>query len=238
MPQAIKTKLRSRNRDDRGAALVEAAFAMPLFFLIVFGIFEFSGMVLAKSTTSDIISNGTRAASISGNGAMGDQMILKNMSQSATGISGDTINRVIIWKAGTIDEKPPEACLNSPASLEDENCNVYISPDAPDGAFEKATLPNTQTGAEPVPTEANYWFGCTTGYTANKLDCGWYPQSRRVLERAPGVNCYVTPEKCESTDMIGIYIDVTHKHYTALFGTETQNTEYQVTKIEPSRYDR
>lgn len=52
-----------RRRDERGAALVETVLLLPLVFLIVFGIIEFSSAFHDASVTSDASRAGGRIAS-------------------------------------------------------------------------------------------------------------------------------------------------------------------------------
>jgi hypothetical protein len=59
--------VRARRRPDRGAAAVEAAFALPILLLIVFGIIDFGRMANAQINVTEAAREGARVASFGDN---------------------------------------------------------------------------------------------------------------------------------------------------------------------------
>ena len=58
-----------RDRDQRGAVVVEFALIVPLLLLVVFGIFEFGYMLNRDTIISNASRDGARVASLNGTGA-------------------------------------------------------------------------------------------------------------------------------------------------------------------------
>ena len=242
---------RRARRGDRGATMVEAAFVMPVFIVLIFGIFEFSGYVMARTGAGAAVKGGTRLAIVAGNDSMADRQILLRIATEGSGIQQDDIQQVIIWHAAAVGESPPTSCLAATGFRTTiSGCNVYNDPqDASNGAFAKARLPLT-TDTTPAATMsqnyADYWFGCDTSTSdglaasSNKLDCGWEPHTRRILEQSPTYTCSgASDPKCAPTDLIGIYIKVQHSFYTNFFRSQPAVlTSESVSAIEPQGYDK
>lgn len=62
-PRAVT---RARGRGERGATLVEMAIVLPLFFLMVFGMFEFSYAVAQNNETRHVAREAARIAGVDG----------------------------------------------------------------------------------------------------------------------------------------------------------------------------
>lgn len=260
----VALKIR-RPRDDRGATLVETAFVLPVFLFLVFGLFELSGYVMARSSMNASVQAGARLAVVAGDDNMADQRILERMEHEGAGIEAgtDDIVKVKIWHAHFTWEDPPldSSCFKfggplpavDPSDPDSRACNLYLDPNRPgynsDAAFQRANLPafDPDTDTPPIDaTFANWWFGCNpedgVNYTDHKYDCGWPPTTRRNLTGPP--NC--TPEEdppasddpCRPTDLIGIYIEVRHHLYTGLFGSEVTMHSKVISSIEPQKFDR
>ncbi len=237
-----KRSKKRRTAGDRGATLVEAAFVMPVFVLLIFGIFEFSGYIMAKSGTNAAVKAGARMAVVQGSNAMADRAILERIATEGVGIQQDKILRVMIWKADSVEDPVPTSCGAS------NDCNLYTNPQTDfTGAFARAKLPlsknlDENSTHEYGPDTADYWFGCTDADTAHKLDCDWKPASRRILEPSPVIagTCESTPSatKCQPTDYIGIYVETQHDFYTGFFGDQVVVDAHTVAKIEPQGYDK
>lgn len=232
-------------RDDSGAAMVEAAFVTPIFLLMLFAIIEFSGYVAAATGANSAVREAARMSSVQGKQPMADQAALERMDRMSAGLAvgADTISEVKIWRAATHDADPPEPC---DASTE---CNHYVQPEQSGGAFELASLPLTGDSNPPAPMSAAY-ADCHFGYgsfptasggcvDANRLDQGWPPSERNVLETHPDnvIDCIDNPA-CVTSDMVGIWVKVHHRYYTGLFGNEVVVTAKAIAKIEPGGYAR
>lgn len=232
---------------------------MPVFILMIFGIFEFSGLIMTKTGESASVKGGARMAVVAGNDATADQAILLRMSKDGSGFSQDKINQVIIWRVDfgsdgkpTKDTAtPPQACIDATGfrtSVTAWHCNVYNDPQNPTyGAFAKAALPLSTPPTAPTGGNSDYFFGCdtSTGSGAidamHKLDCGWEPQTRKIYETSPDyTSCQPNnpghDSKCGSTDWVGIYINATHNYYTGFFGKQITLGNQTIASIEPQGY--
>ena len=227
---------------------------MPVFILMIFGIFEFSGYIMARTGANSAVKGGMRMAIVQGNDPMADRNILNRMIKEGAGIQQDEITQVVIWRASNTSEGPPGGCTALTTSFHtgiwdngDDStptCNVYNDPTDPtNGAFTKAKLPlYTGTGSAPSST-ANYWFGCdgTTapGGSATKYDCNWAPAHRRILEKSPDYHGSCSGNRiCQPTDLIGVSIEVKHHFYTGFFGSYRTVESHSVAPIEPQGYDK
>jgi hypothetical protein len=220
--------------------MVEAAFVTPVFVVLIFSVIEFSGYVAATTGANAAVKAGARMATVAGNDPMADRRILTRMSREGSGLvsSNDVIERVKIWKASGPDDDPPETCNAS------THCNLYEDPNQDGGAYSKAHLPLT-TDEDPVatmtPAYADYWFGCqgAADPTADhKLDCGWPPTSRRIMQRSPSHIGPCAGVVCDPPDRVGIWVQVRHNYYTGLFGQYSIVTSKTISAIEPQEYDK
>lgn len=230
---------RRRLRGDDGAALVEAALVTPLFFLVVFGLFEFSGMMSSYSGASHTSRAGARVESAAANDPMADQQAFARMAVEAAGMGHDEIDVIVVWHASSTSEAVPSSCL--PASTTAPNtssvgvsdggvdsvgaCNVYIRPGAPGGAFQMAR------GELAHPP--SYYFGCTGAAdpdAAHKVDCKWPAMNRKAVTTPRSVSPPQTP------DLLGVYVKATHENVTGFFGRSITVTDRTITQLEPQGY--
>lgn len=242
----------THRRDDRGATLVEAAFVMPVFVLLIFGIFEFAGATMAKTGTSAAVRGGIRMAVVQGNEHNADREILRRIEKEGAGVSQDTIKKIVIWHAMGPNEDVPVGCTGAGGVSDGGTdaygaCNVYLNPQGASGIFFKADLPAATTPAQVNDSNySDYYFGCTGPSdlgASHKFDCAWPAQNRISSEPSPTITCsnYTPPSKpadlrCLHTDFIGVYVEVQHDFYTGFFGTSTPVKEKVVAAIEPQDY--
>jgi hypothetical protein len=230
---------RLRCRGDEGAVLVEAAMVMPVLFLVLFGIFEFSGAMSSNNGASHTIRAGARVESAAANDPMADQAALARMATESAGLGDDEIDYIVIWHASSTSESPPANCL--PGTFTAANavsqgvsdggtdalgaCNIYVRPAMPGGAFDMAS------GRLAQPS--SYYFGCTgtsDPEASHKVDCLWPPFNRQVKSTPRSVSPAKAP------DLLGIYIRVEHGYVTGMFGDGLTITDKVITQLEPQGY--
>lgn len=233
-----------RRRDDRGATLVEAAFVTPVFLLLIFGIIEFSGYVMSRTSANAALKAGARAAVVWGDDPMADRQILKRMDREGSGLvaGNDVIEQIWVWKADGPNAERPGACDA------DHQCNLYAFPNQPSQAYSLANLPTTaEAGEEMGPTLADCHFGYGAGIPpesgcndGGRIDGGWPTGTRRVLEADPDRNCPTGSDdlRCASTDYVGIWMKVRHEFWTGFFGDSVTFEVQTIAKIESEDYDR
>lgn len=222
---------------------MEAAIVLPLLFTMVFGILEIGSALKSYSGAANAVRAGGRMASVAGNLAEADQMILERVAGEASGIATGEIEYVVIWHASSTGEQPPAACTpaaqsspnTSSAGVSDGGvdalgaCNIYHRPDLPGGAFDMAT------GEAANPPA--FYFGCSGGsdpLAANKVDCRWPAKNRQTTVTPRGV----TPPTGSTgqPDYVGVYIKAEHDYVTGILGDTLTITDGSVNLLEPQGY--
>jgi hypothetical protein len=226
-----------RTAGDAGVAIVEAAIAVPLLLVLVFGFIELTGAVRAYATAESAVRSATRAASVAAADPLADRAILARLRAESAPLGPDVIDFVVVWHASGPGERLPAPCR--PASYAVPNaqslgvtdggvdavgaCNIYLRPGAPTGVFQKLDLPVAE-----LP------FGCAGSadpLAASRVDCRWPAQNRRVVATprtvlGPGI----------PTDFVGVFVQYRHQRLVGLFGQTMTITESAVNLIEPRAY--
>lgn len=245
-PRADQATERSpRGRGSRGAAALETAIIAPLFLALVFGIIEVGGAMKSYSSTSNALRAGGRMASVAGNDASADQLIMARVAKEAAGIGKGEIDYVIIWKATGPGATPPAGCVSAAEGgggtfntatigVYDNGlrtgtgaCNVYMHPDQAGGPFDMAQ------GEAANP--ATFYYGCTgpgDAAASHMLDCDWSPRNRNVQISPRGT----APAIALRPDYLGVYIKATHDYYTGLFGDTLTITDSGINLLEPDAF--
>jgi hypothetical protein len=198
------------------------------------------GALKSYSGVASAVRQAGRSASLAGSDPMADAMILEQVARQAGTIDAGEIEVVVIWHASGPGDVVPPGCLTIGGSAPGASsvgaagqgpdglgaCNVYVEPDAPDGAFAMAT----GTASQPAP----HYFGCSGAAdpaASHKLDCFWPGATRQVLTSPRGS---VTPQ---STDFVGVHIRARHRYYTGILGSGLTITDRSITLIEPQGYE-
>ena len=229
-----------RCRSDRGTALLEAVFVLPIAMLLYFGVFAMGTLFKGYASTAHAVRAGGRMASLFGADPMADQQALARVSEESFGIRPDTIEYIAIWHATGPGATPPSGCKpathttpnTSSVGVSDAGvdalgaCNVYIRPAMAGGAFDMAN------GLAAHP--ASYYFGCqgaSDPQASHMVDCRWPGKDRKatVSPRA-AVGTLVAP------DYVGIYLSTTHRVVLPLGSTTLTVSDRSVNLIEPRTY--
>ncbi len=89
---------KARDRDQRGAVLVEMAIVIPIFVLLVFGMLEFGLAFKNKLTFSHAASQAARRATVVGNDGAADLEILEAFAEGLVGAADiDLVDHVDIF---------------------------------------------------------------------------------------------------------------------------------------------
>ncbi len=175
----------AKTRNERGASLVEGVLVAPLFFLMIFTVFEFGLVFRQYLTVSSADRNATRTASAAGNAAQADYLTLQAIVRSTRAISSSELRSIVIFKATgpkssiTTDSSLIPCLTASQANL----CNRYVASDL--------TRPSTQFG------------DCTA--SSSTPDRFWCPTSRKIAASAPPdyVGVYITSRYDSITGIFG-----------------------------------
>jgi Flp pilus assembly protein TadG len=113
-------------RDERGASLVEAAIAGPVFLFFLFAVI--SGALYAQSANSAEYAalNGARAAAVAGDRSDADFKVLKAIDEATTAFSNRDSMRVVVYRATGPEMAVPDQCRTTGVP---DLCNVYTGLD-------------------------------------------------------------------------------------------------------------
>lgn len=193
---------RRRLRGDDGVALVELAFVAPVLILLSMGIWEFAQAWQTNLKVQSAVRSAGRTASSLGTDRLADYYALQ---AAQSGLSGVTIQTVVIFKSTTADGAVPSACLQGPANSPGTDvsgvCNAYTASDV-------STL-----------TSSN--FSGTTSCDSTAPDRFWCPLGR--------------DDSLTNSEYLGVYVQAFHRYVSNWFpGTGITIKQTAVFKIEPN----
>jgi Flp pilus assembly protein TadG len=149
---------------ELGAALIEAAYVVPVFFLLVFGIMEIGLYMNDDLAIGHSVRSGSRMASASGNDVMADYGVIQSIRKEISALDEDAIEAIVVYKASGVGEAPSASCQVAAVT---GACNFY-----------------TPTDFTRVRTQ----WGCTSSVSPDRF---WCPNTRDVTRSdgtAPGDN--------------------------------------------------
>ena len=153
-------RLRQRAREQKGIAILEAAFITPVFFMLVLGVIELGLCLSDYLALSSAVRGGARVASASGNDVYADWGILNAVEKEGEGLDPDQIQLIVIYKPTTFGELPSATCQAGTGVA--GVCNVYT--------YSDFSRPKTD-------------FGCQTNLN---LDRFWCPTTRKITLSGTG----------------------------------------------------
>ncbi len=186
--------------------MVEAAFVMPVFFLLIFGVIEFGLVFKDRLTTDNAARVGARAASVAGKDDEADFLILQSIGHGLSTMDPSQITRIIVYKADSPEDPVPPSCLNAPQAGPTDFCNVYSASDLNEEFYE-------------LDGSTNDVFGCSSGVSDDRH---WCPTTRDVSLTAP------------PPDYVGVYVETTHPFITGMFGTGLTLDRTAIVRLEPA----
>jgi Flp pilus assembly protein TadG len=84
-----------RQQDRRGAAMVEMAFVLPIFLLVVLGIIEFGRAMMVGQLVTNASREGARLAILDGSTNSQVEQAIRDFLQASLNVSGDAVNVTI-----------------------------------------------------------------------------------------------------------------------------------------------
>lgn len=209
--------LAKSRRRERGASIVEAAFVTPLFFLLIFGIFEFGFLFRNYLTIGNAGREGARAASVAGSAPDADFVVLRTIDHAFDAWGVENLDFVVVYHAQGPDSTLPAACKLGPVGGSGSLpglCN-YFTP-------AEFLLALDDANGDPTP-----YFRCQ----ATSVDRHWCPTDR---DSALGA---VSPDPLfeDGPAYIGVYLQAEHRYITGLFGSSKTLSIDNVIRIEPDR---
>jgi TadE-like protein len=220
--------IRSAARSERGVAIVEAAFVIPIFLLLVFGLIEGGLYMNDYLGVSHSVRAGARASSAMGSVGNADLYTVVNVSRESAAIRDDQIDYIVVYKATGFGSAPSATCqAGTPVAGE---CNVFAPADIRKAVAqleeESAQAEAEEQGITRTLDQSKIWYGClTSGPNAGQSpDRHWCPSTRADAQTANGGL---------GPDYVGIYVRAHHEWTAKVFGDETTLTDQSVIQIEP-----
>ena len=97
-------RLRERAKENRGVAVIEAAFITPVFFILVLGIAEIGLAMNDYLALANSVRGGARTASASGNDRLADWGILTSIERESSAIERTKIKQIVVYKPSSFAE--------------------------------------------------------------------------------------------------------------------------------------
>jgi hypothetical protein len=154
---------RNRDRSQRGSALVEFAFVLPVLAVFAFGVIEFGMAWKARLTVQTAVRSGVRVGSADGKSATADKGVLLAAGAVLYDMGLANVDWLLVYKSTTTDGAAPAACLTPTPHSVSGSCNVYTG----------SQLQQVVAGTNPAS-----WFGCGVG----SLDLSWCPTTRQSVQ--------------------------------------------------------
>lgn len=209
---AKPSSLQGRNADilsvrrERGATLIEAAFATPVLLLLVFALADLALLSHDVVEASNVAQQGARAAAVYEARPEADFQVLQEVAKGGR-LGTSDVDYVVVYRLRTVDDVMNPLCHAtsvSSAADPDRPCNRYTAADFALNFYEP----------DGVTTTAN--FGC--GTTA--VDRHWCPADR---ETSLGGDI----------DIVGVYVSGTHRYVSGLVGRSRTIDGNAVAQLEP-----
>ena len=196
-------------RSQRGAALVEAAFVLPVVIVLLFGVVEYGFVFKDELTISNAVRAGARVGAADGrlataNVTSADYDIVMAVKSGASALNTNSIQKVIVYKASTSAAKVTDTTCDQTNGTTGV-CNVYS------GAFVNAAIDQTK-------------FGCGTG----SVDSKWCPSSRIDTQAFAG-----DASNPPGPSYVGVYIEINHNYLTKMFGQSRIMRDQAISRVEP-----
>lgn len=190
-----RTIARLRNRDERGAVIVELAVALPILLLLMAGIFDLGMAFYSGRNATEGARSAARAGAAAGDDRLADFAILRSLAATYAN-SNDTVDNIVVYKtpaggSGAL----PAGCEPTGSGLAG-TCNVY-------------------SGSVLASLDANQFVD---NNCAGEADSNWCPTTRLANFEAGeylGVRVFVTHEA-----LMGFVIDDRSFVETSVFQIE------------------
>lgn len=181
----------------------------PVFFALIFGIFEVGLLFRNSLTTNNGAVQGARAASVHGDAADADYLVIRSVEHGLKAMELEDLELLIVFRADGPNSTVPAACLTAsqtfnPASPTSPACNRY----EPADFFKEIE--------DPVTGVDTGHFGCGP----SSIDRFWCPSDRETSIST-------------GTDYLGVYVETRHQFITGFFRDGRDLTETKIIRLEP-----
>ncbi|MGB5755281.1 MAG: TadE family protein [Acidimicrobiales bacterium] len=199
---------RTRGRsNERGASLIEAALATPLFLLLIFTVFELGLLAFSDLTTTNASRAGARSAGVFDARRNADFEILATVGEKLGDFGLLKLDYVVVYRIDQVgDDMNPLCHSQSVSSAADpvRPCNRYVPAD----------LNRPYYLADGVTESTD--FGCGVG----AVDRFWCPADRNTSLSG-------------ALDLVGVYVRTDHHYITGVIGQTQDLSGSTVSQVEP-----
>ncbi len=98
----------------------------PVFFLMLFAVFEFGFLFRNSLTTTNASREGARAASVHGAGRQTDFLVLQTVAHGLAAQGAQAVEYVVIYKVNAVGDEMDVRCHDGPVQ---DVCNYYTAAD-------------------------------------------------------------------------------------------------------------
>lgn len=185
---------------DRGTAIIEAAFAVPLTIAVIINLFGFGLVTRISIVTNRVVAGGARYAAVVATDPDGDRRVLVEIFNRASGIPSSSIERIVIFHANHDGLSRTDA----PAGASSDRQDNRVNPEC----LTPGSLGSNLAGRECnvyYPTDINNAVK-NTGFTPK-------PSWTAVKRQADFVCHTTTPLLCPNAPEahIGVYVRIIYK---------------------------
>ena len=202
---------RRRAKNDDGVALVEMALVAPLLALLIAGIVEFGTLWRDNLTVATSTRAAARVVSNLGDERLADYEALLTLDAALGGVSGLTVEGVLIYNGGAADGEPHSSCFDgggAPQASALGECNFYTAAQVASMSSLSCAVTCAEFPASPT---------CAGGLTAY-----FCPQSDRETDQSLG------------NTSVGIWVQTSRGYITGVFpGSGVTMTDQTVMRVEP-----
>lgn len=163
--------MRRLDRSERGIALVETALILPVLFLLFIGMIEGGTAYRDSNTLARATQQAARSDARIADGDSADYEALKSLESGLAALDASSLEKVIIYDAGSTGDSPPASCLAIPRPDDESRrgnsqCNVYsptqVAADDPSnfgcgGGWDNNFCPSSRIRTGDNPTKLGVW---------------------------------------------------------------------------------
>lgn len=201
-----------RARNERGAALIEAAVFGTILFGVLLGALEVGYLMRDYDIASDAVSDGSRVGALLGpdmadDGTSPDYQVLRALRDATGSMPVEWIERIVIFKGVA----PSTGGGQSPAAQVPATCKSGVAVAGSCNVYN-----DVRTAFIAVEDGEVDYFACPGSAVA----CSWDPSTRK---NGPTVN---------AVEYVGVWMRVQRPHITKMFGSTVTIDQASVTRIE------
>ncbi len=196
---------RQAGRADTGAAAVEAAILLPLFFLLIFGILEWGLFMRDSLSVTESSRVGVRTASALPRVDNFTQTTVDAMAKAGSAIPKSKIDFILVYKANVHGYPGPDSNTTMTCAGYSKSCDKFVW-NAASGKFvlDPTSPPPPWNPKAPIGTEGH-------------------------------VNACPTVASGGPPDSVGVYVQADHQWVTQFFGTSRKISARAVLTFEPKQ---